>query len=61
MLSSCCANLGVKQTRESQGHVDELAGVKTYEMDQGKPAIVLFSDLFSYEFPNTRLYDQRTT
>lgn len=54
MLSSCCANPGAKQTHESQGHVEEIAGVKTYKIGQGKPAIVMFSDIFGYELPNTR-------
>lgn len=54
MLGSCCATLGAKQTHESQGTVEEAAGVKTYKIGQGKPAIILFSDIFGYELPNTR-------
>jgi carboxymethylenebutenolidase len=54
MDSSCCANPGAKQTHQSQGYEEEIAGVNTYKTGQGKAAIVLFTDVFGYSFPNTR-------
>ena len=54
MDSSCCANPGAKQTHEAQGSVEEIGGVQTYKIGQGKSAIVLFTDVFGYAFVNTR-------
>jgi dienelactone hydrolase len=54
MDSSCCVNPGAKQTHESQGYEEEIAGVNTYKTGQGKSAIVVFTDVFGYSFPNTR-------
>jgi dienelactone hydrolase len=54
MASPCCTDPGAKQTHESQGSVEKIAGVNTYKTGQGKSAIVVFTDIFGYEFPNTR-------
>jgi len=54
MDSSCCANPGAKQIHQFQGSEEEIAGVKTYKIGQGKSAIVLFTDVFGYAFVNTR-------
>ena len=54
MASSCCVDPGAKQTHESQGSVEKIAGVNTYKTGQGKSVIVVFTDIFGYEFPNTR-------
>ena len=49
-----CADPGTKQTHESQGCVEQIAGIDTYKVGQGKSAIVLFTDIFGFAFPNTR-------
>lgn len=54
MDSSCCTNPGAKQIHDSEGHVEEIAGVNTYKTGQGKSVIVFFTDVFGYAFPNTR-------
>ncbi|UJR34167.1 hypothetical protein I4U23_021575 [Adineta vaga] len=54
MLSSCCAEPGAKQIHVSEGHVEEIAGINTYKTGNGKSAIVIFTDIFGYEFINTR-------
>jgi dienelactone hydrolase len=54
MDSSHCTDPGAKQTHQSQGHEEDIAGVNTYKTGQGKSAIVLFTDIFGYSFPNTR-------
>jgi dienelactone hydrolase len=53
-MDAHCVDPGAKQTHESQGHVEEIAGVNTYKVGQGKSAIVLFTDIFGFAFPNTR-------
>jgi dienelactone hydrolase len=54
MASTHCVDPGAKQTHESQGYEEEVAGVNTYKTGQGKSAIVIFSDIFGFAFPNTR-------
>jgi hypothetical protein len=54
MLCSSCTDPGAKQTHQSQGHEEEIAGVNTYKTGQGKSVIVLFTDIFGYSFVNTR-------
>jgi len=54
MDSSHCTDPGAKQTHQSQGYEEDIAGVKTYKTGQGKSAIVLFTDILGYSFPNTR-------
>lgn len=54
MDSAHCLNPGAPQTHQSQGSVEEVAGVNTYKTGQGKSAIVLFTDIFGFGFPNTR-------
>ena len=53
-MDAHCVDPGAKQTHESQGQVEEIAGVNTYKTGQGKSAIVLFTDVFGFAFPNTR-------
>jgi dienelactone hydrolase len=54
MASPCCTDPGAKQTHQSLGYEEEIAGVNTYKTGQGKSVIVLFTDIFGYSFPNTR-------
>ena len=54
MASPCCADPGAKQTHQSQGCEEEIAGVNTYKTGQGKSAIVMFTDIFGYSFVNAR-------
>jgi dienelactone hydrolase len=54
MDSFHCADPGAKQTHQSQGDEEDIAGINTYKTGQGKSAIVLFTDIFGYSFPNTR-------
>jgi len=54
MASSHCLDPGAKQTHESQGHEEQIAGVNTYKTGHGKSAIVIFTDVFGFAFPNTR-------
>jgi dienelactone hydrolase len=54
MDSSCCTNPGAKQTHQSQGYEEEIAEVNTYKTGQGKSAIIVFTDVFGFSFPNTR-------
>lgn len=49
-----CADPGDKQIHQSQGHDEEIAGFNTYKTGQGKSAIVIFTDIFGYTFPNVR-------
>ncbi|CAF3185248.1 unnamed protein product [Rotaria sp. Silwood2] len=53
-LGSCCVDPGAKQTHQAQGHEEEIAGVNTYKIGQGKSAIVIFTDVFGYSFINVR-------
>ena len=54
MDSQHCTDPGAKQTHESQGHVEQIAGVDAYKVGQGKSAIVIFTDIFGFVSPNTR-------
>jgi dienelactone hydrolase len=54
MDSAHCIHPGFKQTHDSQGHEEEVAGVNIYKTGHGKSAIVIFTDIFGYAFPNTR-------
>jgi dienelactone hydrolase len=54
MSGPCCVDPGAKQTHESQGHEEEIGGMNTYKTGQGKSAIVIFTDVFGYSFPNVR-------
>lgn len=54
MDSSYCANPGAKQTHQCQGNEEEIAEVSIYKTGDGSTAIVLFTDIFGYQFLNTR-------
>lgn len=54
MESAHCLDAGAPQTHQSQGHVEEIAGINAYKTGQGKAAIVIFTDIFGFTFPNTR-------
>jgi dienelactone hydrolase len=51
-LGSCCADPGAKQTHQTQGHEEQIAGVNTYKTGDGKSAIVIFTDIFGSSFVN---------
>jgi dienelactone hydrolase len=53
-LGSCCADPGAKQTHQTQGHDEQIAGVNTYKAGDGKSAIVIFTDIFGSSFVNIR-------
>ncbi|GLT47495.1 hypothetical protein SLA2020_211900 [Shorea laevis] len=52
----CCSNPPVLNPSSGEGHVEELAGLKTYVAGSphSKSAILLISDIFGYEAPNLR-------
>jgi len=54
MDSSHCTDPGAPQTHEAQGLVEDIAEISTYKTGQGKAAIVIFTDIFGYAFPNAR-------
>jgi carboxymethylenebutenolidase len=54
MDTSCCTNPGAKQSHEAQGHEEEIAGVNTYKIGQGKSVFVVFTDIFGSSYVNNR-------
>lgn len=54
MDSVHCLDPGAPQTHQSYGRVEEIAEVNTYKTGEGKSAIVIFTDIFGFAFPNTR-------
>lgn len=54
MSGPCCVELGAKQNYQPKGNIEEIGGVKTYRIGQGKTAIVLFTDVFGYSFVNAQ-------
>jgi hypothetical protein len=54
MSSQCCIDPGSKQSHEAQGGIEEIGGISTYKIGQGKSAIVLFTDVFGNRFINAQ-------
>jgi len=54
MSGDCCVNPGAKQTYETKGFVEKIADIPTYKIGDGKNAIVIFTDIFGFDFINIR-------
>uniref|UniRef100_A0A7N0UPR5 Dienelactone hydrolase domain-containing protein n=1 Tax=Kalanchoe fedtschenkoi TaxID=63787 RepID=A0A7N0UPR5_KALFE len=52
----CCENAPILNSASGRGHVEEVAGLKTYVTGPAdvKRAVLLVSDIFGYEAPNLR-------
>jgi dienelactone hydrolase len=53
-ISSCCVDVGAKQTHVVQGHEETIGGLNSYKTGEGKSLIVIFTDIFGYSFINTQ-------
>lgn len=54
MSERCCIDPGAPQLHQAAGNEENIAGLNTYRTGSGRSVIVIFTDVFGYNFINTR-------